>query len=112
MRLKSEIWVQAFTRRCNVEGKYCTIVAKGAAEAGAVFVMVNRLDGRFHLLGPAPGPAFDEQGDRRFIEELPFPATESEVNALLNRRKKFDSDIWIVEVEDRNGTAGLTPAQV
>ncbi len=112
MRLKSEIWVQAFMRKCNGEGKYCTVAARGAAEAGAVFIIVNRLDGSFHLFGPAPGPAFDEQGDRRFIEELPYPASEAEVAALLARRKKFDSDLWIIEVEDRHGTAGITPAKM
>jgi hypothetical protein len=112
MRLKSEVWVQAFARKCNVEGIYCTVVAKGAAEAGAVFVVINRLDGRFHLFGPAPGPAYDDRGDRRFIEELPFPATEANVTALLARRKKFDSDLWIVEVEDRHGTAGLVPLTI
>jgi hypothetical protein len=112
MRLKSEVWVQAFVRRCNGAGKYCTVVARGAAEAGAVFVIINRLDGRFHLFGPAPGPAFDDHGDRRFIEELAFPASEAEVAALLARRKKFDSDLWIIEVEDREGTAGLVPAKI
>lgn len=112
MRLKSEVWVQAFVRRCNGDGKYCTVAARGAAEAGAVFVIINRLDGRFHLFGPAPGPAFDEQGDRRFIEELQFPASEADVTALLARRQKFDSDLWIVEVEDRGGTAGLSPAKI
>lgn len=99
-------------RRCNVEGKYCTVAAKGAAEAGAVFIIVNRLDGRFHLFGPAPGPAFDENGDRRFVEELTFPASEVDVTTLLARRKKFDSDLWIVEVEDRDGTAGLSAAKI
>ena len=99
-------------RRCNVEGKYCTIAGRGAAEAGAVFIIINRLDGRFHLFGPAPGPAFDENGDRRFVEELPFPASEADVTALLARRKNFDSDLWVVEVEDRNGTAGVAAAKI
>ncbi len=112
MRLKSEIWVQAFARRCNAEGKYCTVVAKGAIEAGAIFIIINRLDGRFHLFGPAPGPAFDDQGDRRFVEELPFPATEQDIMALLERRRKFDSDLWVVEVEDRHGTAGIAAVKL
>ncbi len=107
MRLKTEIWVQAFLLKCNGEGKFCTVASKGAVDAGAVFVIINRLDGRFHLFGPAPGAAYDERGDRRFIEELPFPATEEQVLALLERRRKFDSDLWVVEVEDRSGTAGL-----
>ena len=108
MRLKSEIWVQAFMYKCNGEGRYATVAHKGAVDAGAIFVIVNRLDGRFHLFGPAPGSAYNDLGDRRFIEELTFPATEAEVQALIERRRKFDSDLWIIEVEDRHGTAGLT----
>ena len=77
-----------------------------------MFIIVNRLDGRFHLFGPAPGPAFDEKGDRRFVEELPFPASEADVATLLARRKKFDSDLWVVEVEDRDGTAGVVAAKI
>jgi hypothetical protein len=107
LSLKSEIWVQALVRKCNSEGKFCTVAKKGAAEAGAIFLIINRLDKSFHLLGPAPGPAYDEKGDRRFIEELPYPATEAQVSTLLERRRKFDSDLWIVEIEDRDGTAGI-----
>jgi hypothetical protein len=107
MRLKSEFWVQAFLRKCNGDGRFCTVVHTGAAEAGAIFIIINRLDGRFHLFGPAPGAAYNELGDRRFIEEVTFPAAEADVLALLERRKKFDPDLWIVEVEDRHGTAGV-----
>ncbi len=110
MSLKSEIWVQAFVRKCNGEGKFCTIVKKGAADAGAVFLIFNRLDGNFCLFGPAPGPAYDDNGDRRFIEELPHPTPEPDILALLARRKKFDADLWIVEIEDRLGTAGIIAA--
>jgi hypothetical protein len=112
MRLKSEIWVQAFLRKCSVAGRFCTVARKGAVEAGAVFIIVNRLDGRFHLFGPAPGAAYDDQGDRRFVEELPFPASEGDVAALLARRQKFDSDLWVVEVEDRHGAAGLNVEKI
>jgi hypothetical protein len=108
MTLKSEIWVHAFLRRLTVEGKYATVVQHGAAEAGSIFIIVNRLDGRFHLFGPAPGPAYDERGERRFIAELDFPAGEEDVSAVLARRRKFDSDLWIIEAEDRSGTAGIT----
>jgi hypothetical protein len=109
MAVKTEIWVQGFLRRCAGEGLFCTVAARGAAEAGALFLIVNHLDGTFHLFGPAPGPAFDDLGERRWIEELPFPAKEREVAELLARRRKSDPDCWIVEVEDRKGTAGVMP---
>jgi hypothetical protein len=111
MSLKTGIWAQAFLRRCNAEGLYGAVVKKGAEEAGALFIIIDRRDGTFHLFGPAPGPAYDRTGDRRFIEELPYPAARVDVDGLLARRRKFDSDLWIIEVEDRQGTAGLKASE-
>ncbi len=73
MRLKSEVWVQAFMRRCNVEGKYCTVASQGAAEAGAVFIIVNRLDGRFHLFGPAPARLLTRMATGVSLKSCRFP---------------------------------------
>jgi hypothetical protein len=107
MRLKSEIWVGALLRRCASQGLFGAVVKKGAPEAGAIYVLVNHLDGAFHFFGPAPGASIDEEGERRWIEELPFPCTQQAIDAVLGRRMKSDPDIWIVEIEDRKGTAGL-----
>ena len=55
MRLKAEIWVHAFLRRSFVQGMYGAVLRKGAAEAGAIYVVINRLDGTVRMLGPPPG---------------------------------------------------------
>jgi hypothetical protein len=60
MRLKSGIWVQAYIRRCAIEGAYAVVRRRGADEAGAVFVKIDRLDGTADLFGPAPQAVFDE----------------------------------------------------
>ena len=91
-----------------VEGLYGAVIRKGAEEAGAVYVIVNHLDGTCHLFGPAPGHSHDEEGERRWIEELKSPAVLAEVTPLLERKRRFDPDIWVVEIEDRRGTAGLS----
>lgn len=110
MRLKSAIWVSAFLRRAMVEGLFGAVVRKGAEEAGAVYVIVNHLDGTCHLFGPSPGASHDEEGERRWVIEITPPQTPEDAMALLERRIRFDPDIWIVEVEDRKGTAGLAQA--
>ena len=109
MRIKSAIWVSAFLRRCMVQGIFRAVVRKGSEEAGAVYVIVNHLDGTCHLFGPAPGASHDEEGERLWVEEVTPPQGPSEAMALLDRRSRIDPDIWIVEVEDRSGTAGLRP---
>ena len=108
MNLKSAIWVSALLRRCQGEGKFGALLRKGAEEAGAVYVVINHLDGTYDLLGPPPGPSHDEEGTRLFEKLFPSPVPWSEVSARIDRAASFDSDIWAVEIEDRTGLAGLS----
>src|SRR5262245_62691223 len=105
MRLKSAIWVSAYLRRCQVEGVAAVLRRRGAEEAGAIFIKVSRLDGTADLYGPAPQTAFDsEPADRKFSLYLKTPAQpDIDVEARLGREVRFDPDLWIVEVEDRQG---------
>ena len=91
-----------------VEGLYGAVLRKGAEEAGAVYVIVDHRDGTCHLFGPAPGSAHDEAGEHRWLAEVRPPQGPADAMALLERRTRFDPDIWIVEVEDPKGTAGLS----
>jgi hypothetical protein len=106
-RLKSAIWVHAFIRRLATEGKNAVVLQKGHEEAGVIFVVINHLDGMHDILAPPPGPAVDEEGDRHFEKANASPMNWFEAKEWLDRRKKSDSDIWIVEAEDRDGLAGL-----
>jgi hypothetical protein len=106
MRLKSAIWVAAYVRRCHIEGAFAAVRRRGAEEAGAIFIVLNRLDGTADLYGPAPQTVFDDArpSERAFAPMLKQqPAPEAEVNKRLAREIDFDPDLWIVEVEDRAG---------
>ena len=106
MRLKSAIWVAAYIRRCNLEGAFAALRRRGAEEAGAIFVKINRLDGTAELFGPAPQSVFDmaRPADRLFTACLTEqPASDAKVEERLARELRFDADVWIVEVEDRAG---------
>jgi hypothetical protein len=107
MRLKSGIWVAAYLRRCQIEGAFAVVRRRGAEEAGAVFIIINRLDGTATLYGPAPQSAFDESQpvERCFTAMLggATPVPEANVEARLAREVGFDPDVWIVEIEDRGG---------
>jgi hypothetical protein len=111
MRLKSGIWVAGYMRRAQVEGAFAAVVKRGAEEAGAVFIVVNRLDGTGTLYGPAPQAVFDHAAptDRLFTIVLgrQGPVATADIDARLQREKGFDPDIWIVEVEDKAGRTFL-----
>ena len=106
MRLKTAIWVAAYVRRCHIEGAFAAVRRRGAEEAGAIFIKLNRLDGTAEIFSPAPQTAFEDShpADRAFSPGLPAqPAPEADAEAYLNRQIRFDPDVWIVEVEDRTG---------
>jgi hypothetical protein len=107
MRLKSGIWVAAYLRRCGVEGAFAAVRRRGADEAGAVFILVNRLDGTATLYGPASQSLFDEAqpSDRMFTAVLggATPVAEDDAEARIAREIKFDPDVWVIEIEDRAG---------
>src|SRR5580698_11603855 len=65
MRIRADIWVAAYLRRCAVEGAVAVLRRRGAAEAGAIFVKVDRLDGRAALYAPAPQSELGEDGLER-----------------------------------------------
>jgi hypothetical protein len=102
MRLKSEIWVTAYLRRCQAEAVPVVIVRRGNAEAGAIFISVDRLDGTACLYGPAPAGLAGSDTDRRWIRCLGL-ASPADVSAYLAKQIAFDPDLWIVEVEDKAG---------
>lgn len=106
MRLKSGLWVAAYIRRCHIEGAFAAVRRRGAEEAGAIFIKLNRLDGTADLYAPAPQSAFDEArpADRAFVHKgKGQPQPEADVEASLTREIRFDPDVWIVEVEERAG---------
>jgi len=102
MRVKSEIWVRAYLRRCQAEAVPVVIVRRGDAAAGAIFISVDRLDGTVCLYGPAPAGLMGGETDRRWVRCLGAVGS-AEASVYLARQLEFDPDLWILEVEDRAG---------
>jgi hypothetical protein len=100
MRLRTDIFVSALLRRVFSRGDFAAVERKGAEEAGAIFIRQHFRDGFETLYGPAPQTAFDgeDSDDRRFEIRLERGDADA-VRAMLEREAKFDSDLWIVELE-------------
>jgi hypothetical protein len=106
-RLRSDLFVAAHLRRCASEGVVAVLRRRGAAEAGAIFIKVDRLDGRASLYGPAPpDPMRDHDGERQF-ECLMRDVEPLGVEERMAREMRFDADLWFLEIEDRAGRAFL-----
>lgn len=104
MRLRSDIWVGAYMRRCESAGVYVVLVKRGDAHAGAIYLCVNHLNGSVALYGPAPAGIAETSVDRRWTNCFAkLVVSEGEAQAYLTRQVDFDPDIWILEVEDKKG---------
>ena len=112
MRLRTDIFIAALIRRAAASGAFATLVRRGADEAGAIFVLVDRLDGAFDLFGPAPQSLLAEgpPGERLFAPLL-AAAPEAEVSERMRRERDFDPDLWLVEIADRDGRSFIEVAR-
>ncbi|WP_019903046.1 DUF1491 family protein [Methylobacterium sp. 77] len=111
-RLRSDFWVSAHLRRLAIEGIDAVQRRRGAAEAGAIFVKIDRLDGRADLYGPAPQALVDTEDarDRSFVR-LMGEASPVDVELRIGKELRFDDDLWIIEIDDRSGRHCLDLAE-
>ena len=107
MRVTSEFFVSALVRRIFGEGGFAAISKRGAEEAGAVFVCVDRLDGTFDLYGPAPQAMVIEQPQDRLFENLLAQCERAAIDERLHKEARMDPDYWFVEIEARDGIVDL-----
>lgn len=97
-RLASGLWVAAYMQRLQMEGVPCYVTARGDATAGAVMVKCATLDGRAALHERVMDLA---TGGRRWEEAGAGP--EAEIDARIARARTRDPDLWVIEVESREG---------
>ncbi|WP_170439878.1 DUF1491 family protein [Ruegeria arenilitoris] len=97
-RLTAEFWVHAYLARLRLHEIPAFVVSHGDDTAGAVLVKLNMLDGN----ATAFQRSFDLlSGARKWIELAKGP--EVEVDEAIARQRSFDPDLWVIEVEDRQG---------
>ena len=107
-RLKAGIYVKALIRRAEVAGASAHVVRRGAEEAGALFLKLARLDGTCTVLNQA------RRGEGELVWMKPLGETSDDAAAAkyFEKQVRFDPDLWIVEIEDREGRAFVDEAIV
>ena len=98
MRLTADIWVSAYLTRLRLIEIPAFIVKRGDNTAGAVLVKLNTLDGAACCYQRS----FDLMtGDRKWM--VLVEGEEASVDASITKQCSFDPDLWVIEVEDRQG---------
>jgi hypothetical protein len=95
-RLGSSLHVTALLRLAEREGGYGAVLAKGDANSGALTVILAERGVRSRILERVVQPggdyAWQEIGTRG-------AGNEEEFAKFLERRRRFDPDLWILELD-------------
>jgi hypothetical protein len=94
-RLASSVLVSALLRRAQDEGGFGAVVAKGDPTAGAIAVILAEKGRKACFLERLlqPDGHYAWQSARQDVEN------EEEFRSFLERRRKFDPDLWILELD-------------
>ena len=98
--LNAEFWIMANVRRCNADGVPAMVVRRGDDQAGALIIKVNHLGPGCMVLAPANSMDGRRQWRRATGDDL---VPEAEADAYIERQLNMDPDIWVLEIEDRQG---------
>jgi hypothetical protein len=103
-RLKSRMWIQALIRRCDLAAIAAAVIARGDDDAGAILLKFSGRDGGYSVLTQV----------RRQDGELVWmratgsaPVTEAEADAYIERQRRRDPDLWVIEVESGSAATVL-----
>lgn len=95
-RLSSSVLVHALLRLAGQAGGFGAVLAKGDANAGAITVILAERGERRQILERVVQPdghyAWQEVGNRA-------AADEGEFAKFLERRRRIDPDLWLVELD-------------
>ena len=97
-RLAAGVWIAAYLRRLALAGIPAYVIRHGDDTAGAVMVKCATLDGQASLWTRE----WDLETDRRLWVRL-NDAAEPEIDAEIARNAARDPDLWVVEIESRDG---------
>ncbi|MBQ1542834.1 DUF1491 domain-containing protein [Caulobacter sp. CCUG 60055] len=99
MILSTDIWVGALIRRAEQGGAFAAVLRKGDARAGAVLIKVlDRRAGIARLYAEATRG----DGERVWMQPVASEA-EADLDAYAERSARIDPDVWVVEIDDREG---------
>ncbi len=99
-RLPTELWVKAHLRRCSAEAVPATVARRGERQGGTVLLKINQLDQGVRVLTQSR----DLDGVLGWLGALGGALVpEPEADDYIARAVKRDPDLWVIEIEHKDG---------
>jgi len=103
-RLIADFWVHAHIAVLRTHNIAAYVIRRGDNTSGAVLVRINFLDGQSQVYAQS----HDTQGNRGW-RALGAKQEDEAIDATINKQVSYDPDIWILEIEDKEGRHFLDP---
>lgn len=104
-RIKSQIRVQGWLRKCTAQGLHGAVVRRGDEDAGSIVLKINHFAAGCDVYVAVTAP----DGSPGWMRALGGAAKpEREADAYIARQTKYDADVWVVEIEDPKGVFQLS----
>jgi hypothetical protein len=102
--LSTSVWASALIRRAELGGAFASVVRKGDPRAGAVLVkLYNPMTREVRVYAQALNGA----GETVWMQPAAADS-ETDLDAFVRRQTGYDPDLWVIEIEDRDGRHFLT----
>ncbi len=99
-RLKTKLVVQAAVRLCAQRAVPIIVARRGDEDAGTILVKLNRGDLGCTVLTQTRG----NSGELAWLRATgEAPVDEPTADAYIARQVARDPDVWVIEIEDRDG---------
>ncbi|MEL0113536.1 MAG: DUF1491 family protein [Rickettsiales bacterium] len=99
-RLPTELWVKAHVKRCSVAGVPMIVARRGDPHSGIVILKLNQLEAGCRVMSQMR----DLEGKLGWLEALDGALVpEAQADAYIARQAERDPDLWVIEIEDREG---------
>ncbi|AFW00458.1 hypothetical protein Gbth_015_077 [Gluconobacter thailandicus F149-1 = NBRC 100600] len=89
-RLKTGLWVRAVIRRISSDGTSAMVLKKGDEDAGAVLIVLRDREDNIAILR--------ENGS----DWVRADVQKAGLDEYLERQRRYDPDLWLIELEVRN----------
>jgi hypothetical protein len=99
-KLKAKLFVHAAIRRCSMEAIPVVVARKGDEDAGTIVVKVVRSRDQVEIYTQAR----TAEGRLGWLKATGAePVGEDKAEAYIARARDVDWDLWVLEVESRDG---------
>ncbi|HQT88206.1 MAG TPA: DUF1491 family protein [Acidiphilium sp.] len=97
-RIKAGLWVQMALRLGTSDNKPGMVLHKGDADAGGVLVLLRSRVGISIL-----SQTRDSEGRPAWLRTNPAPLDQASADAYVERQRRQDPDLWVIEFDAADG---------